>query len=293
MITKQIFPDIVQKIKEIEISTKRLMSGALAGENRSPLKGTGFDFDQIREYAVGDDVRFIDWNASARMNSLLIKQYVEERSRAILVAVDLSGTSFFSSARQVRRETAAQIASTLALVAENNNDRVGLLLFTDEVELYIPPRQGNIHVRTIINHLFAYKPNGSGTQFQVVLQQLAKIKRKDTVVFWISDFIGTVSSKYVRLVSRMYDVVAIRCLDKYEAALPSVGFITVADIETGQTSVIDTRRTSNKRLQQFLSCRVADQNKEFKRAGVDVVDVELGRPFIDDIIIFFKKRLRR
>jgi uncharacterized protein (DUF58 family) len=293
MITKQISPDIAQKIKEIEISTKRLISGALAGENRSPLKGSGFDFDQIREYSVGDDVRFIDWNASARMNSLLIKEYVEERSRAIIVAVDVSGTSFFSSAQPVRREIAAQIASALALVAEHNNDRVGLLLFANEVELYIPPCQGKTHVRTIINHLFTYSPGSSGTQFQAVLQQLAKIKRKDTVVFWISDFIGTVSSKYVRLVSRMYDVVAIRCLDQYEMALPSVGFITVTDIETGATCVIDTRRARNMEIKQFLSSRVTDQNKEFKRAGVDVVDVMIGRPFIDYIIIFFKKRLRR
>ena len=284
--------DIKRKIKQIEIHTKRLLNGALIGDSRSALKGTGFEFDQIREYQMGDDVRFIDWKATARSNKFLVKEYMEERSRVIVLAVDISGSSFFSSTDELKHDLMAQIASVLALVADYGNDYVGLLLFSDIVELFIPPRRGKFHTHAIMQSLFGYKPTHTGTDFMSVLKRLAQLKRNDVVVFLISDFIGPYVTSYWSIIAKKYDVIAIRCLDKNELAFPAVGFITVEDIETGQQITMDMRRRNEKKIASFLTARTQKQDKIFKKYGIDVLNIASNRPFVGDLIRFFRQRMR-
>ena len=285
--------EVRKKIRQIEIYTRRLLSGALVGDTRSAIKGTGYEFDQIREYQIGDDIRFIDWNSSARMNKVLIKQYVEERSRTILLAVDISASGALSSAKQTKHDVLAQLTSALSLVGNVANDRVGLLLFSDEVEHYIPPGRGRFHVQTIMNHVFGYKPKKTRTNIACVLQHLAKLKEKDAVLFLLSDFIDDSDYKtYLSLVARKYDCVAVRCLDTVEQELPSVGFITIEDIETGETLLLDSRKKSKKYLSNFFQKRIEKQNRLFKKYGVDLLEVVPHKSFIADVITFFRRRMR-
>jgi len=291
VVSGQLSQEIVQKIKYIEIHTKRLLKGGLPGDGRSYQKGFGLDFDQIRDYQVGDDVRFIDWPASARMNSLLVKQYVESRSREIIIAVDVSGSTAFSSSLLRKADTIAQVASALALIAEQGNDRVGLILFSDKIEAYIPPRKGLAHVRAIMARIFSYHKKNTCTDFEALFKKLAALKRKDAIVCMVSDFIGTIPHRYSGCMARLYTLVAIRCLDKNEYALPSIGFIPVRDIESGSTVLLDTRTKKNAQLAQLLDARIAEQNSWFKRQGIATLDVHTHKNFIDDMVGFFKRRV--
>lgn len=288
---RYITEDTLRKIKQIEIQTRRLLRGSLVGDSRSAIKGSGLDFDQIREYQQGDDVRFIDWSASARMDSLLVKQYIEERSRVVLLAVDISGSSNLGSTDTIKHDIIAQIASVIALVTNSGKDRVGLILFSDDIELYLPPNRGLAHAHKIMEHVFAYQPKSKKTNVTAVLKKLAALKRKDAVVFVISDFIDdAIDNAYISLASRMYDLVAIRCLDPREYDLPSVGFLPIEDNETGETILIDLR--NKKEIHTFLQQRIAAQNKLFKKYGIQRLDVVNNSSFIGDLIRFFRRRMR-
>jgi len=284
--------EVSRKIRQIEIYTRRLLTGSMVGDTRSAIKGTGYEFDQIREYVVGDDIRFIDWNASARMNTLLIKQYIEERSRTIFLAVDVSKSGYFGSATTTKRDVAAQLASALALVASFGSDRVGLILFSDEVEYVLPPGQGSFHVRTLMEQLFSYEPKKDRTQISSALAYLARLKVRDGIVFLISDFIDADFTSYLPVIARKYDCIAVRCLDAREMQLPAVGFLTIEDIETGQEVVIDARAKGSRILSDYLANRVAEQNKLFRKYGIDVLEVAEDRPFIADMVRFFRRRMR-
>lgn len=285
--------EIVHKIKEIEVHTKRLLRSTQVGDSRSALKGTGFEFDQIRHYQTGDDVRFIDWNASARMNTLLIKQYIEERSRTIMLAVDLSASQSLGSQTNIKRDTAAQVASVLALVSDVGQDRVGLLLFTDKVELYIPPARGKPHVHTIMRNLFGYTAKGRGTNITEALKHLAQLKQHDALIFLISDFIDeTMNHAYLSCIAKRHDLIAVRCLDPHEYNLPSIGFLPIQDSETGEQLVLDTRQKSTSSLRAFLHNRVNQQTKILKRYGATLLDIENNSSFIGTIIRFFRRRMR-
>jgi uncharacterized protein (DUF58 family) len=282
--------DITRKIKEIEIVTRRLLSGSLVGDTRSAQKGVGFEFDQLREYQQGDDVRSIDWRASARMNKLLIKQYIEERRRTILIAVDVSQSSFFSSSELLRQDVFAQIASVLSLVAEYGKDQVGLLLFSDIVECYIPPSNGTFHVRRIMETVFTFQPKSKKTNIAVALEHMIKLKRKDALLFVLSDFIDRGFDRQLLLASRIYDTIAIRYLDKNEKTLPSVGILTMQDSETGTLNTINISKTSSA-VNLFLHARLTEQNDLFKKYGVSLIDIENDRHFIADIVRFFRRRM--
>ncbi len=295
--TKKISDDILKKIRHVELYTRRLLSGSLIGDTRSAIRGSGFEFDQIREYQPGDDVRFIDWRASARMNKILIKEYIEERSRTIMLAVDVSASSFFGSSNQLRHDVLAQITSVLALVTEYSKDQVGLLLFSDEVECFIPPSRGRHHIHTIMEKVFVFKPKHKRTNIKSALERLAKLKRKDTIAFVISDFIDEGFTKELAVVARMYDLIAIRCLESTEHQLPHIGFITIQDIETGEQYMLDTRKRgiswwgTNSSVNNFLHARIEEQNNMFRKYAVDVLDINGDRPFIGDLINFFARRM--
>lgn len=289
----RISADILKKIKHIEIYTRRLLSGSLVGDSRSALKGTGLEFDQIREYQFGDDIRFIDWKASARMDKMLVKQYIEERSRTIYLAVDVSQSRQFSSSKIAKQDLFAQIASVLALVSQYGKDRVGLILFSDEVEKYIPPGCSLSHVRNIMELLFGYQPRKKTTRVSAVLEHLLKLKKKDALVFLISDFIDEKLNDYLAQTASRYDLVAIRCLDDNEKHLPTVGFITIEDLETGQPIMLDMRKKSGTAIKTFLQKRIVDQDRLLKKYGVDVFDVKLTKhDFISDIVRFFRRRMQ-
>lgn len=283
--------EIRKKIKQIEIHTRRLLRGSQVGDSRSALKGTGFEFDQIREYQVGDDVRFIDWSASARHNTLLVKQYIEERSRTVIVAVDVSGSSQFGSQDNLKRDTIAQIASVLALVTASGKDRIGLILFSDIIEEYIPPSRTKGHVQMIMEKVFAYTPQRKKTNITIVFKKFAELTYQDLAGFVISDFVDSaIDLTYLTPICKKYDIVGIRCLDHHEKILPSIGFIPMKDQETGEEVIIDLRQ--NQSLISFLNNRINEQNKLYKKSGMHIIDAANNESFIGDLIRFFRRRMR-
>ncbi len=284
--------EIVKKIKLISIKTRRLLRGSMVGDSRSALKGTGFEFDQIREYQPGDDVRFIDWKASSRTNSLLVKQYIEERCRTILLAVDISASGILGSGDTLKRDTVAQVASVLALVTALGKDRIGLMLFTDQVEKYIPPARGLSHAHLLMQELYGYTPRGKKTNISAALKKIAHYKQKDAISFIISDFIDTALDPHLLgHVARKHELYALRCLDQRETELPSFGFLPIEDSETGQRLVIDTRKKDNG-INAYLKERVAAQTKLFKQKGITLLDIANNHTYIADLIRFFRRRMR-
>ncbi len=287
-----ISPDIAAKIKQLEIFTRRLLNGALVGDSRSAIKGTGFEFDQIREYSFGDDIRFIDWKASARSNKLLVKQYIEERSRTIFLAVDVSESSVFGSGIHNKQTRIVELASVLALVAQHGKDHVGLLLFSDKIEEYIPPGSSLHHIHFIMQRMLSFTPKKAKTDITHALQHLLAIKKSDAILFLISDFIDEKLDTYLAQAARRYDLIAVRCLDSNEKVIPAVGFITVEDIETGELVELDLRNTRDNGVKNFLAARIDDQNKLFRRYGIDLFEVSPERTdYLTEMVKFFRRRM--
>lgn len=285
--------DIASKIKKLEIFTRRLLNGTLVGDSRSAIKGTGFEFDQIREYSFGDDIRFIDWKASARNDKLLVKQYIEERSRTIFLMVDVSQSSIFGSGEHNKNSRIVELASVLALVAQHGKDRVGLLMFSDAIEAYIPPGNSLHHVHHIMQNLLSFKPKQSKTDISKALQHLLSIKKSDAIVFLISDFIDETLDTYLAQAARKYDLIAVRCLDANEKMIPPVGFITIEDLETGELVELDLRNRRNSNVKKFLAARLEQQNKLFRRCGVDLFEVSPDRTdYLSEMINFFRRRMQ-
>ena len=282
--------DIRKRIRQIEIHTKRLLSGSLVGQSSSAVKGSGFEFDQIREYQQGDDVRFIDWKSSARMDKLMLRQYIEERSRCIILAVDVSVSSFFGSSKKTKHQVMCELAGALALAGDHAKDRVSLLLFSDVAELFIPPNTGQKHVRYLLEQLFSYTPKHKKTSVTAALEHIAKLNVKDAVVFLISDFIGPSFDKALGIVAKKYDTIAIRCLDKNELTMPRVGFLSLIDDETGVEATIDTRSGTSP-INKYCNERLFKQNKIFSTSGVDLLDIKSTQPYVHDMVRFFKKRM--
>jgi uncharacterized protein (DUF58 family) len=281
-------PEIKAKIRHIALRTNRLLNGRLVGDSRTAQKGVGFEFNAIREYQQGDDIRFIDWYASCRMNNLLVKEYIEERNRTILLAVDISHSALYGSGDCSKRDLSAQIASVLALVAAHGNDSVGVLLFSDTVEKYIRPGRGKFHAQAIMEALFAHQPLSKKTDIAALFKKVLQIKKKNALLFLISDCIDDSFLQHLRPVVKMYDVIITRFLDKYEQELPSVGFLTLEDIETGTVVSVDART----KLVSFLRDRVQQQNKMIKKSGASLLQIESDKDFIADLIRFFARRMR-
>jgi len=284
--------DIAAKIKQLEIFTRRLLNGALVGDSRSAIKGSGFEFDQIRDYAFGDDIRFIDWKASARTNKLLVKQYIEERSRTVFLVVDVSQSSMFGSGTINKYNRIVELASVLALVAQHGKDHVGLLLFSDSIEEYIPAGSSLQHVHRLLDSMLSFTPKQSKTNISHALQHLLAVKKSDAIVFLISDFIDENLDTYLAQAAKKYDLIAVRCLDTNEKTMPSVGFITVEDLETGELVELDLRGAHNNDVKRFLAARIDQQTNLFKRRGVDLVDVAPERDdYLAEMVKFFRRRM--
>lgn len=288
--------EIRSKIKKIKIHTKRLIQSGLAGDYLSAFKGMGLEFEKIREYQIGDDVRFIDWNSSARMNKIMVKQFVEERERTIILAIDISASLQYSAKKELKKNLVATISSLLAFVAGNNKDKVGALFFSDKVEKWIAPARGELHVGKILENIFVINPSSNKTNIKEVLSFLVNLKKRNSVVFMLSDWIDDSAdySKILKVASCEYDFVAIRILDDCEKDFPNVGMLSVKDLESGQVVEVDTRNHKNKdSLRKLLNVRLLEQKRIFDKYKIDLLDLAVGKPFVLPMINFFRQRIRR
>lgn len=283
------------KIAQVELHTKRLMRANLFGHARSKVKGGSLEFDQLRDYQMGDDVRALDWNSSARMNKLLVKQFHDERHRTIIVALDVSESLFYGS-EHLKYDVLAQISAIIGYAAFLGKDEVGLLLFSDHVETYIPTRKGRAHVQIILEKIFATQPvatqqRSAQTRVSVALDYIAQLRKKNAMVFLVSDFIDDTFEKSLSALAPVCDIIAVRLLDAFEHNFPVAGLISVRDIETGSEHIIDTRK-SGVRFGNMLQERINEQAKIFARNRVDLLDIKNNAQLVDQLIHFFRLRKR-
>lgn len=294
--------DIPARVREIELITRRLVQDTLAGQYHAVFKGRGMSFDSVREYQPGDDVRTIDWNVTARTGSVSVKQYVEERELTVLLAVDLSASLDFGTAKRSKRELAAEIAAVLAFSAISNNDRVGLVLFSDRIERYIPPKKGRAHVLRVILELLQFKAVGTGTRIEVACDYLNRIARKRAVVFMLSDFLtddasgglGAGIERALGVTARRHDLVPIAISDKAERQWPDLGLIPLEDAETGELIWFDG---GNKAVRQqfWQRAAVAKRKREqtFRKHGLEPIEAVVGQDYLKDLVTYFRRRAAR
>lgn len=285
--------EIRKKIKKIQIQTKRIMQTTLTGDYLSAFKGSGLEFDQIREYMMGDDVRSIDWNSSAKMNKIMMKQFIQERDRTIILAIDLSASGLYSSQHELRRDLMAQVSAVLAYISAENKDKVGALFFTDKIEKWIPPSRSKSHNGKILETIFSIEPQGHKTCIADALKFLISIKKRNAVIFMISDWIDDLSSysKFLKVAGCEYDFIGIRLTDNCEKELPDIGLVEMQDPESGKNFILDTRK--QKELNALLKTRLLEQKNLFNKHKIDLLDLSVGQSFINDIIKFFHMRIRR
>lgn len=287
-------PEIISKIRQIQIYTSRAVDASFAGQYESVFKGRGMQFDEVREYTPGDDIRTIDWNVTARTGKPYIKRFVEEREMTVIFAVDLSASGDFGTVNKAKNELAAEFCAVLAFAAAKKNDKVGLLIFTDQIELYIPPKKGTRHVLRLIRELLYFKMPQRKTNIPQALDYVAKVLHKKATVFLVSDFIETDFKKPISLLNKRHDVVAVSVRDKAERALPGVGLIEFTDAESGEIIVVDT---SSKKFRAQYEGRSSSRFNELKdmlrSVNVDCISVNTDKPYIQDLIAFFRMRHRR
>ena len=302
--------EILKKIRQIEIRTNRLVSESLAGQYHSVFKGQGMNFDEVREYQPGDDVRTIDWNVTARMNHPFIKKFVEERELTLMLVVDVSGSGLFGSRGQSKRELAAEIASVLAFSAIRNNDKVGLLLFTDDVEKFIPPRKGRGHVLRVIREVLFFEPKRRGTNLVQALEFMGRVLPHKAIVVIISDFLESGDAlaqaggagiplprsvqTALRMANRRHDVVAVHIADRYELQLPALGRLVLEDAETGEVMEVNSGNASSRNAFELRQQKLlADLARQFRSSAIDSIQLRTDEPYSAALGKFFETRERR
>ena len=301
--------EILKKIRQIELRTNRLVTETLGGQYHSVFKGQGMNFEEVREYQPGDEVRTIDWNVTARMNHPFVKKFVEERELTLMLLVDVSGSGVFGSGQQSKRELAAEIGSVLAFSAIRNNDKVGLILFSDEVEKFIPPRKGRRHVLRVIRETLFFEPKRRGTNLNAALQFLDRVTPHRAIAIVLSDFLtsdgkandgGAVatlarqSRALLRQTNRRHDLVAVQIADRYEFELPAVGRLVLEDAETGEVVEVDTRQTKKRSsFSEQQSVRQAELERLFRSMGIDAIQLRTDQPYSAALGRFFVVREKR
>ncbi len=286
--------DTAQHAKRIQIRTRRLVDGIFAGQYHSVFKGSGIEFAEVREYVPGDDVRSIDWNVTARLGSPFVKRYIEERELIVMLLVDVSASGRFGSAQRLKTEIATDLCALLATSAIRNHDKVGLVLFTDRIERFIPPQKGRNRTLRVISELLSFEPGRTGTDLAVALEYLHRVIRRRSVSFVLSDFLANGYERALRLAHRRHDIIPVCITDRRERTLPRVGLMTVRDLETGRRIVIDTGssavlRQYEKRWEDALAAR----RRLFRSLGVDTIEVDTQEPYIHPLLRFFRRRERR
>ncbi len=286
--------EILKQIKRIQITTSRMVTDVFAGHYHSVFKGKGMEFDEVREYQPGDDIRSIDWNVTARTGHPFVKKFVEERELTIMLLLDMSGSSYFGTVNKLKRQLAAEICSLLAISAMKNNDRVGLIAFTDKTEKFVPPRKGLSHVMRIIREALYYKPEQNGTDIASALEYLNRVTNRSTVSFIISDFYAVDFKKSLSVTGKGHDMVAVSITDPRELELPDMGIVNVEDAETGENFMIDT---SSYKLRQDYSARALkmfdERSRLFRSINIDHIDIRTDRPYSQEMYKFFRMRERR
>jgi uncharacterized protein (DUF58 family) len=295
--------DVLRQVRQIELRTRGLVTSIFGGEYQSVFRGQGMEFSEVREYEPGDDVRNIDWNVTARTGHPYVKKHVEERELTVLLVVDLSGSEQFGTRGRFKAELAAELAAVLALSAVRNNDRVGLLIFSDHVEHVVPPRKGRRHALRLIRDLLAFRPRGRGTDIPGALDYAARLLAHRGIIFLLSDFAmradadGTEAARWektLRLVSRRHDVVGVSIADPAELDLPDVGIVALEDPESGQLTYVDTGRTDVHDLFTALLERERGATRRlFRRLGVDEIEVRTDQPYVKPLLAFFRRRERQ
>lgn len=288
--------ELFKKAKKIEIASRRLVDEQLAGQYLSVFKGRGLVFSDVRPYYAGDDVRAIDWNITARMNAPHVKQFIEERDRTVNLVIDMSASGHFGSRGTTKRELAAELAAVVAFSAIKNNDRVGLFIVTDKVERYVPPKKGRRHVLRVIGEILAFEPTSRGTDLAVGLDFLGKVARRRSVVFLVSDFLGSEPEHWeraMRITRQRHELVPVVVSDPMEQALPDVGLVLLEDLETGEVVEVDTRSRARQEFAKRAAAAAAARDAALRRINVDVVEVATNRPYVDALIAFFRARAKR
>lgn len=286
--------ELIARIRQIQIYTSRMVNASFAGEYESVFKGRGMQFDEVREYVPGDDVRTIDWNVTARTGRPYIKRFVEERELTVIFAVDLSASGLFGTVNKFKNELAAEFCAVMAFAACKNNDKVGLLVFTDRIELYIPPKKGTRHALRIIRELLYFKMPKRKTDIPGAMDYLGRVLKKRATVFLVSDFIERDFKRPLALVNKRHDLVAVSVRDKAEKKLPNVGMIELEDAETGEIVVVDTGRKSFRSGYESASTKRFNELKGMLRSiSVDCIDVTTDKAYINDLIQFFHMRQQR
>jgi uncharacterized protein (DUF58 family) len=283
--------ELLKKVRKIEIKTRRLSDHIFSGEYHSHFKGRGMTFSEVRQYQFGDDVRAIDWNVTARYNEPYIKVFEEERELTLMLLVDVSGSESFGTETQFKREVITEISATLTFAALQNNDKVGLLLFSDQVELFIPPKKGKSHALRIIRELIEFQPKSQKTDLAVALQYLTGVMKKKAIVFILSDFISPDYEKPMKVLGKKHDVTGIRLYDRREEEMPNIGLVNVVDQETGQYFLVNTASKSvRNRYAESFRTRVKYFEDTFSRSGAGVIQMNVKESYVKKLLGYFKAR---
>ena len=286
--------EVLKKIRRIHIRTNHIVNDVFAGEYESAFRGRGMEFEEVREYAPGDDVRDIDWNVTARFGRPFVKMYREERELTIMLLVDVSSSCFFGTQKQLKQELAAEIASVLAFAATKNNDKVGLIIFSDRIEKFIPPKKGKNHVWAVIKNVLEHQPVSHKTDIAGALAYLNRVARRKAIAFLISDFIAPEYEKQLRIAGRKHDLIPVCITDPRELDLPRVGFVELQDAETGETMLIDSSDEDFRTGYGLLGRRrLQERFDRFRSAGISAIDIRTDEPYIDPIMKYFRMREKR
>ncbi|WP_250433458.1 DUF58 domain-containing protein [Hanstruepera flava] len=283
--------ELLKKVRKIEIKTRRLSDHIFGGEYHSTFKGRGMTFSEVRQYQYGDDVRNIDWNVTARTNEPHIKVFEEERELTMMLMVDVSGSEFFGTASQFKNEVVTEIAATLAFSATQNNDKIGLILFSDEIELYIPPKKGRSHVLRIIRELIEFHPKSKKTNVAEALKFLSNVMKKKAIVFVLSDFIADDYQHTLKIASGRHDVTGIRVYDKHEESIPNLGMVQMQDEETGEYMLVNT---ASKKIRmnygKYYSEKVDYYKDSFSKSGAGTINCRVDESYVKKLLGYFKRR---
>ncbi len=284
--------ELLKKVRKIEIKTRRLSNNLFGGEYHSTFKGRGMTFSEVRQYQFGDDVRNIDWNVTARYNEPFVKVFEEERELTLMLLVDISGSEFFGSTPQFKNEIVTEIAATLAFSALQNNDKIGLALFSDQIELYIPPKKGKSHVLRIIRELIEFTPKSRKTNIEQALQFLANVMKKKAIAFVISDFITDENyENALKIAAKKHDLTGIRVYDHREEEIPSLGVVQIDDEETGETMLVNT---SSKKMRieysKYYHDRVSFFQETFQKSGAGTMNCRVDESYVKKLLGYFKRR---
>jgi uncharacterized protein (DUF58 family) len=291
-----LIPELIKKIRQIEIYTRRLVNDNFAGEYHAIFKGRGMEFDEVRPYSPGDEIRTIDWNVTARMGAPFVKRYVEERELTVMLVVDASGSGEFGSVHWFKRELAAELTAVLSFAATTNNDRVGLLIFTDRVELFIPPRKGRRHVLRLIRELLAFEPQGTGTDIKLALDTINRVLKQRSIIFLVSDFLADMArhQRVLGVTNKRHDLVAVDLDDPLEREIADVGLLALEDAESGELVWVDTSSAGwRKAFGEKVAERTAVKRRVFNRAQVDRIGVTTEADYVGALAKFFQRRAER